>query len=95
LIPSEIIGMVNFLEEKIVEFSSTKEFRTVKSTVKKKAYAIVNVGIELRHYLLITEHPNEKIVEDALDLINKYYCCIYDSKDRIKKSIFVKPKPEL
>lgn len=90
-----MLELVDFLEDKIVQFSSTKEFRTVKSSVKKKAYAIVNVGIELRHYLLITEHPNEKIVEDALDLINKYYCAIYDSKDRIKKSIFMIPKPEL
>lgn len=92
---TEIIELVDFLEVKIIELTSKKEFKLVKPSIKKKAFGITNIGIELKYYVLFDANPDEKKIEDAIDLMNQYYCAIYDSKDRIKKTIFLKPKPEL
>lgn len=86
---NEIIELVDFLEYKLLELSSTQEFRKrAKATAKKNLYSILNVGIELKYSLVMGGEPNSEAVTDALEFINKNYCKLYDSKDKVRKSIY-------
>lgn len=87
----ELLELSDFLEAKLTDFIQTIEFRkTAKESAKKNVHSILNIIIEFRHHLLLDGDPNGQPIIDGLELINKLYCKIYDSKDRLRRSIFNK-----
>jgi hypothetical protein len=88
-ISKEIIEHCEIIEQRLLELSSTQAFRyRAKASAKKNLYSILNIGIELKHALIMGGDPNSEAVVMALEFINKNYCKLYTSRNKVRNTIY-------
>ena len=90
----EVMNAIETLEKSLFNFSLTKPFELVKDKHQKEIFSITNLKIELDDVIQQNENLDnyEKIITEAFEICLLLYSNIFDSKDRIRKSIFCPTK---